>query len=67
MSNYVTKQRNELYVQFGHAGNDSEKKRAIRDQLTNLNREEHVMNILIGAVVRLGGAAEAKRNANRSG
>ncbi len=60
VNNYVTKQRNELYVQLSHAGNDPEKQRAIRDHLTHLNREERVMNILIGAVVGLGGAAVAK-------
>jgi filamentous hemagglutinin len=40
--------------------NDADQQKIVKDQLTDLNRQERVMNILIGAVAGMGSAAVAK-------
>ena len=54
VNNYVATQRGQLQQQIKLAVSDGEKNK-LQDQLNQLRREEQVMNILIGAVVGVGG------------
>lgn len=60
VNNYVTAQRKALQDQLMQKSNDADQQKIVKDQLTDLNRQERVMNILIGAVAGLGSAAVAK-------
>ena len=60
VNNYVSAQRKALQDQLMQTSNDADQQKIIKDQLTDLNRQERVMNILIGAVAGMGSAAVAK-------
>jgi filamentous hemagglutinin len=60
VNNYVSTQRKALQDQLLQTSNDADQQKIVKDQLTDLNRQERVMNILIGAVAGMGSAAVAK-------
>ena len=60
VNNYVTAQRKALQDQLMQKSNDADQQKIVKDQLTDLNRQERVMNILIGAVAGMGDTAVAK-------
>jgi filamentous hemagglutinin len=60
VNNYVSAQRKALQDQLMQSSNDADQQKIVKDQLTDLNRQERVMNILIGAVAGMGSAAVAK-------
>ena len=60
VNNYVTAQRKALQDQLLQTSNDADQQKIVKDQFTDLNRQERVMNILIGAVAGMGGTAVAK-------
>ena len=60
VNNYVSAKRKALQDQLMQSSNDADQQKIVKDQLTDLNRQERVMNILIGAVAGMGSAAVAK-------
>jgi filamentous hemagglutinin len=60
VNKYVSAQRKALQDQLMQTSNDADQQKIVKDQLTDLNRQERVMSILIGAVAGMGSAAVAK-------
>ena len=65
VSNYAQTQRQELQAQLKMASNLAEKQ-SIQTQINDINTQERVMNILVGAVSGLGGAALAKESLSQA-
>ena len=61
MEDYARQQRTELQAQLKEAASDEEKA-AIRAKISEINNEERIMNILIGAVAGMGNSALLKES-----